>query len=338
MYSCYRRTRRYLERHGRPGRPSSAAANARACAPAAQIVRAATELVLEDGYERATIARIAERADLATRTVTTRFPSKEDDLLRGRRRTPSTAPSGTSPTATATSSTGCARGSTRCPARAEREPEDPEIRAPAQPRRSPRDPDLRALLRPALRPRARAIADAVAADTGQLAGRRRPADDRRRRDRDAARRRAPRRRAVRRGARRARARLRRPARRAGRAQQVTDRYGAWSLNQRGTLPRPRVPGGHARERAGCDNLRVAHRLSRLRGRTYAGGMSSTRFTELLGCRVPIQQAPMGCVSSDPPLPVAVAAAGAIGMLSGVLQPAGPARRRRSTRCRPGRSA
>jgi AcrR family transcriptional regulator len=42
-----------------------------------EIVRAAVELVLEDGYERATIARIAERADLATRTVTTRFASKE---------------------------------------------------------------------------------------------------------------------------------------------------------------------------------------------------------------------------------------------------------------------
>ena len=41
------------------------------------IVRAASELVMEEGYERATIARIAERADLATRTVTTRFPSKE---------------------------------------------------------------------------------------------------------------------------------------------------------------------------------------------------------------------------------------------------------------------
>jgi AcrR family transcriptional regulator len=42
-----------------------------------EIVRAAAELVLEDGYERATITRIAERADLATRTVTTRFASKE---------------------------------------------------------------------------------------------------------------------------------------------------------------------------------------------------------------------------------------------------------------------
>lgn len=42
-----------------------------------EIVRAASELVMEQGYERATIARIADRADLATRTVTTRFASKE---------------------------------------------------------------------------------------------------------------------------------------------------------------------------------------------------------------------------------------------------------------------
>jgi len=49
-------------------------------------------------------------------------------------------------------------------------------------------------------------------------------------------------------------------------------------------------------------------------------MTSTRFTDLLDCRLPIQQAPMGCVSSDPPLPVAVAEAGGNGMLSGVLQP------------------
>jgi len=48
-----------------------------------QIVRAASELVLEDGYARATIARIAERADLATRTVTTRFASKEDIFFEG---------------------------------------------------------------------------------------------------------------------------------------------------------------------------------------------------------------------------------------------------------------
>jgi AcrR family transcriptional regulator len=48
-----------------------------------EIVRAASELVLEDGYERATIARIAERADLATRTVTTRFASKEAIFFEG---------------------------------------------------------------------------------------------------------------------------------------------------------------------------------------------------------------------------------------------------------------
>jgi NAD(P)H-dependent flavin oxidoreductase YrpB (nitropropane dioxygenase family) len=45
----------------------------------------------------------------------------------------------------------------------------------------------------------------------------------------------------------------------------------------------------------------------------------TRFTDLLGCRLPIQQAPMGGVASAPPLPVAVAAAGGTGMLSAVLQ-------------------
>ncbi len=48
-----------------------------------EIVRAAAELVLEDGYERATITRIADRADLATRTVTTRFPSKEQIFFEG---------------------------------------------------------------------------------------------------------------------------------------------------------------------------------------------------------------------------------------------------------------
>jgi AcrR family transcriptional regulator len=47
------------------------------------IVRAAVELVLEDGYERATIARIADRADLATRTVSTRFASKEAIFFEG---------------------------------------------------------------------------------------------------------------------------------------------------------------------------------------------------------------------------------------------------------------
>jgi len=48
-----------------------------------EIVRAASELVLEEGYERATIARIADRADLATRTVTTRFHSKEEIFFEG---------------------------------------------------------------------------------------------------------------------------------------------------------------------------------------------------------------------------------------------------------------
>jgi AcrR family transcriptional regulator len=48
-----------------------------------EIVRAACELVIEDGYERATIARIAERADLASRTVTTRFLTKEAIFFEG---------------------------------------------------------------------------------------------------------------------------------------------------------------------------------------------------------------------------------------------------------------
>lgn len=48
-----------------------------------EIVRAASELVLEEGYERATITRIADRADLATRTVTTRFHSKEAIFFEG---------------------------------------------------------------------------------------------------------------------------------------------------------------------------------------------------------------------------------------------------------------
>jgi len=45
------------------------------------------------------------------------------------------------------------------------------------------------------------------------------------------------------------------------------------------------------------------------------------FTDMVGCELPIQQAPMGGVSSAPQLPVAVAAAGGMGMLSAVLQPA-----------------
>src|SRR5262245_30736806 len=41
---------------------------------------------------------------------------------------------------------------------------------------------------------------------------------------------------------------------------------------------------------------------------------ATRFTELAGCRVPIQQAPMGPVST-PALAVAVAEAGGVGSIS-----------------------
>jgi nitronate monooxygenase len=48
-------------------------------------------------------------------------------------------------------------------------------------------------------------------------------------------------------------------------------------------------------------------------------MLRTRFTEMLGCRLPIQQAPMGGVSSVPQLAAAVAAAGGTGMVSGVRQ-------------------
>src|SRR5262249_46638096 len=48
---------------------------------------------------------------------------------------------------------------------------------------------------------------------------------------------------------------------------------------------------------------------------------TTRFTELVGCCVPLQQAGMG--TSDPELAVAVARAGGLGMVSGVLLP--PAR-------------
>jgi AcrR family transcriptional regulator len=49
----------------------------------ATIVRAACELVLERGFDGATIALIAERADVAPRTVHTWFASKEDILTSG---------------------------------------------------------------------------------------------------------------------------------------------------------------------------------------------------------------------------------------------------------------
>ena len=45
------------------------------------IVQAAAELTLESGYAFATIPRIAERADVAPRTVSTWFPAKDDILF-----------------------------------------------------------------------------------------------------------------------------------------------------------------------------------------------------------------------------------------------------------------
>jgi nitronate monooxygenase len=50
-------------------------------------------------------------------------------------------------------------------------------------------------------------------------------------------------------------------------------------------------------------------------------MLSTAFTDLVGCRVPIQQAGMGGVAT-PELAAAVADAGGLGMVNMVLQPAG----------------
>ena len=45
----------------------------------------------------------------------------------------------------------------------------------------------------------------------------------------------------------------------------------------------------------------------------------TRFTELVGCSVPIQQAPMGTISS-PDLAVAVADAGGVGTVTALGLP------------------
>jgi AcrR family transcriptional regulator len=47
------------------------------------IERAAYELTLEQGYERTTVVEIAERADVAPRTVFTRYPTK-DAIIFGR--------------------------------------------------------------------------------------------------------------------------------------------------------------------------------------------------------------------------------------------------------------
>jgi uncharacterized protein (DUF2237 family)/thiamine monophosphate synthase len=48
---------------------------------------------------------------------------------------------------------------------------------------------------------------------------------------------------------------------------------------------------------------------------------STTFTHLVGCELPIQQAPVGFPAALPDLPLAVAAAGGHGMLAGVRMPA-----------------
>ena len=48
-------------------------------------------------------------------------------------------------------------------------------------------------------------------------------------------------------------------------------------------------------------------------------MSTTAFTDLVGCQVPIQQAGMGNARRE--LAAAVTRAGALGMLGGVMQPA-----------------
>src|SRR5579863_6098841 len=53
-------------------------------------------------------------------------------------------------------------------------------------------------------------------------------------------------------------------------------------------------------------------------------MISTAFTELVGCRVPIQQAGMGGVAT-PELAAAVAEAGGLGMVSLVFMPAAEVR-------------
>ncbi|HEV8373756.1 MAG TPA: nitronate monooxygenase, partial [Actinomycetota bacterium] len=49
-------------------------------------------------------------------------------------------------------------------------------------------------------------------------------------------------------------------------------------------------------------------------------MLTTPFTELLGCRLPLQQAPMGGVTT-PELVAAVAGAGAVGMVPAQMLPA-----------------
>lgn len=47
----------------------------------------------------------------------------------------------------------------------------------------------------------------------------------------------------------------------------------------------------------------------------------TAFTRLVGCEIPVQQAPIGFAAAEPELPAAVAAAGGHGMLAAVRMPA-----------------
>src|SRR2546428_9641771 len=78
-----------------------------------------------------------------------------------------------------------------------------------------------------------------------------------------------------------------------------------------------------RERTRCANgrMRVFPERDTVRNRTTHGGservvMLQTKFTELLGCTVPLQQAGMGKLAS-PALAAAVADAGGLGMVSGI---------------------
>ncbi len=130
-----------------------------------QIVRAAVELALEDGYERATITRIADRADVATRTVTTRFASKEAIFFEGIEDALDRAERLLS------DGDGDAVDRLRAwigeMAEVEaQEPEDPEVRA-LRSRAIAQDPDLRTLFAQHFDRAHRALAAAVATETGQ---------------------------------------------------------------------------------------------------------------------------------------------------------------------------
>lgn len=58
-------------------------------------------------------------------------------------------------------------------------------------------------------------------------------------------------------------------------------------------------------------------------------MTTNAFTELVGCALPVQQAPIGFAAARPELPAAVAAAGGHGMLAAVTMPASVVRERLS---------